>query len=104
MEIKNLNLGIIILKMTDHKKTFSGVKIVQHPGGNSNCPLNWGHQSQAVKKNIDQSYNSSTISEKNPEKYQSSNSKVVEHPGEASKNKGLKIVNPPGGKSSFTFG
>lgn len=42
--------------MADHKKTFSGVKIVQQPGGNSNYNIGWGHQEEPVKKpkdNID---------------------------------------------------
>lgn len=39
--------------MAEHKKTFSGVKIVQQPGGNSSYSVSWGHQQEPVKKPTD---------------------------------------------------
>ena len=37
--------------MAEQKKTYSGVKITQNPGGNSNFSLNWGYQEELPKKN-----------------------------------------------------
>jgi hypothetical protein len=36
--------------MTDHKKTYSGIKIAQNPGGSSSFSLSWGHTEEPVKK------------------------------------------------------
>ena len=39
--------------MSDSKKTYSGVKIVQEPGGKSSYSVSWGHEDEPVKKNLD---------------------------------------------------
>jgi hypothetical protein len=89
--------------MSDNKKNYSGVKIVQQPGGNSNYSVGWGHQEEPIKKDISQP-EPNLLDDKNPEKYESSSLKVIEQPGDSKRSKGIKVVNPPGGKSSFTFG
>lgn len=38
--------------MTDNKKTYSGVKITQQPGGESHFSLNWGYKEEPVKRNL----------------------------------------------------
>lgn len=35
-----------------NKNNYSGKKIVQQPGGNSNFSLDWGHVEPPVKKNL----------------------------------------------------
>ena len=91
--------------MSDSKKTYSGVKITQQPGGSSNFSLNWGHKEEPVKRNIDPVVQIPKKEEpSNPEKTESGTLKVVEQAGDVKKSKGVKIVNPPGGKSNFTFG
>ena len=89
--------------MTEPKKTsYSGVKIVQQPGGNSSYSVSWGHESEAIKRPVDPP--PQPIDDKNPEKLESSSLKVVQNSGDVKKSSGVKIMNPPGGKSSFTFG
>ena len=55
--------------MSDHQKTYSGVKVTQEPGGKSSCPLNWGYQEEPVKKKLDKALDTGIFQQsKNPEK------------------------------------
>ena len=63
--------------MSDHKKTFSGVKIVQQPGGNSNYSVGWGHEESPVKKPKDIPGSTPIQESKNPETFESSTNKTV---------------------------
>lgn len=91
--------------MSDSKKTYSGVKIVQQPGGDSTYSISWGHKQEPVHKPHDPPIDASKVeTSKNPEKYEHGGMNVIEHAGDSKKSKGVKIVNPPGGKSNFTFG
>ena len=93
--------------MAEHKKTYSGVKITQNPGGNSNFSLGWGHKEEPAQKpgkNIEYQPPhfevNTSIKSNNTEPMDTSNSQQ----NSSGKKSNVKISNPPGGKSSFTFG
>lgn len=53
--------------MSDSKKTYSGVKIVQQPGGDSTYTVSWGYKEEPVKKPQDPSIEAfKTSASKNP--------------------------------------
>jgi len=64
--------------MTDCKKTYSGVKIVQQPGGNSSYSFGWGHTEEPYQRNShNESQQQRPVENKNPEAFELSSSKVV---------------------------
>ena len=58
----------IILKMSETQKSFSGVKIMQQPGGASSVSLNWGHKEETTTKTFtrDQPERPVVAEQKNP--------------------------------------
>ena len=91
--------------MSQHKKNFSGIKVAQKPGVESIFTLDWVHKQEPVKKSVLGSQTSaSKVEEKNPEKGTVFEQKVIEKAGNTQKSNGVRISNPPGGKSNFTFG
>ena len=64
--------------MSEGKKSFSGVKIVQQPGGDSHYSISWGHQEEPVNLPADRNgCDPGPVTNKNPETFESSSQKVV---------------------------